>query len=499
MVGVVSGIAVELHNVSLDLGDRPILDSVSLRIPPGTHGLLLGANGAGKTQLLKMCAGERWPRPDENAWRIYRDAKGRVLHLSDLLPRLTLVSGERQDKYYRYDWNFSVARVVASGVQGVERPLVALTVIEQARVRRVLDRLGLWRLRRRRFLTLSYGERRRVLLARALVSRPRLLLLDEAYNGLDRDSRAWFNRELTRLARTKLTILLTVHRLEDAPPMFRHVWVLQAGRLVYDGPRAKAPQQWLATQTVGADAPAKLPTRLATKVINKTLIRLTRVSLYRDYRLVIRQIDWHLQRGQHWAIVGANGSGKSTLLGCLYGAIPIAAGGRIERADHPPGTHIEAWRSRVGLVSPELQTEYLEEISVGGLVVSGLHASVGLEQKPSPAEWLLARAALKSVGLRINMHRSIRTLSYGQRRLALFARALILTPQALLLDEPLTGLDSLFRAHIRALLSSLAQSGVQLVMAVHHTDDLVPEINRVLMLEQGIGRVSQRVSSVESP
>ncbi len=278
MVGVVSGIAVELHNVSLDLGDRPILDSVSLRIPPGTHGLLLGANGAGKTQLLKMCAGERWPRPDENAWRIYRDAKGRVLHLSDLLPRLTLVSGERQDKYYRYDWNFSVARVVASGVQGVERPLVALTVIEQARVRRVLDRLGLWRLRRRRFLTLSYGERRRVLLARALVSRPRLLLLDEAYNGLDRDSRAWFNRELTRLARTKLTILLTVHRLEDAPPMFRHVWVLQAGRLVYDGPRAKAPQQWLATQTVGADALAKLPTRLATKVINKTLIRLTRVD-----------------------------------------------------------------------------------------------------------------------------------------------------------------------------------------------------------------------------
>ena len=214
---------------------------------------------------------------------------------------------------------------------------------------------------------------------------------------------------------------------------------------------------------------------------------------------MIRQIDWHLQRGQHWAIVGANGSGKSTLLGCLYGAIPIAVGGRIERADHPPGTHIEAWRSRVGLVSPELQTEYLEEISVGGLVVSGLHASVGLEQKPSPAEWLLARAALKSVGLRINMHRSIRTLSYGQRRLALFARALILTPQALLLDEPLTGLDSLFRAHIRALLSSLAQSGVQLVMAVHHTDDLVPEINRVLMLEQGIGRVSQRVSSVESP
>ncbi len=496
MVRVVSGIGVELHRVSLELGDRVVLDTVSLSLAPGTHALLLGANGAGKTQLLKLCAGERWPRPDDDAWRVYRDGKERVLHLSDLLPRLALVSGERQDKYHRYEWNFSVARVVATGVHGVERPLLALTSAQHARVRRVLERLGLWRLRRRRFLTLSYGERRRVLLARALVSRPRLLLLDEAYNGLDGDSREWFNRELARLARTKMTIVLAVHRLEDAPSMFRQVWVLQAGRLVYDGSRAKAPTQWLATARSEFVAPAGRFARVPAHSVKKTFIRLRQVSLYRDYRPVIRALDWHIERGDHWAMVGANGSGKSTLLGCLYGAIPIALGGHIERSGHPPGSHIAQWRARVGLVSPELQTEYFDEISVGGLVVSGLHASVGLEVEPSATEWLLARRALKTVGLRVDMRRSVRTLSYGQRRLALFARALILAPEALLLDEPLTGLDSLFRTHIQSLLSALAQSGVQLVMAVHHSDDWVPEINRVLTIEKGIGRVSARRSSI---
>ena len=207
---------------------------------------------------------------------------------------------------------------------------------------------------------------------------------------------------------------------------------------------------------------------------------------------MIRGLDWRIGAGEHWAIVGANGSGKSTLLGCLYGLVSPAIGGRIVRRGHAPGSHIEGWRRRVGLVSPELQAEYLARVSVGEFVVSGLSASVGLDHRPSARELARARAALAGVGLEVELARPAAELSYGQRRLALFARALLLRPEALLLDEPLTGLDAPYRARVRTLLSALARAGVQLVIAVHHASDLVPEVRHVLALRAGAARVRAR-------
>jgi molybdate transport system ATP-binding protein len=483
----VSGIGVALRSASLVLGGRRVLAGINLDLEPGAHCLLLGANGAGKTQLLKLLGGERWPTPTARARRDYRDARGRRADLAELLPRIVHVGGERQDKYYRYDWNFSVERIVASGVYGADRPLAPLAPAARRRVRALLRRLALWSLRRRRFLTLSYGERRRVLLARALAARPRLLLLDEPHNGLDEASRRLLDRELSRLARTRLTIVLAVHRAADAPRAFRRALVLARGRLVHDGPRDRVARRWLAAAgSAGVPAVPLAPPRRPGA--GEPLVELRGVDLYRDYRPVLRGVDWRIGAGEHWAIVGPNGSGKSTLLACLYGQVPAALGGRVLRRGQPRGSHIEQWRRRVGLVSPELQAEYLAAVSVEELVASGLAASVGLDGPPTAGERRRARAALAAVGLDVDPSRPAATLSYGQRRLALFARALVLRPEALLLDEPLTGLDAPFRARVRALLSALARAGVQLVIAVHHRGDLVPEVTRRLVLGSGRAR-----------
>lgn len=494
-----TGLAVSCHQAGLIVDGRRLLTPINVEVRAGEGIVLLGPNGAGKTQLLKLLGGERWPTPTEagDERRDYRDHAGLPLDTVEVLPRIAFVGGEWQDKYFRYDWNFSVHRVVATGVHNVIRPVARLNAEQRARVRGLLERFSLLRLSRRPFLTLSYGEKRRVLIARALAGNPGLVLLDEVHNGLDADTRALLDEELGRLRSAGVTIVLAAHRADDVPAGFSRAWVIESGRITYDGSLEGAPQHWLAV-----DGQATHPGFERREHATLPLIELNDVSLYRDYRPVIQHLCWIVRPADHWAIVGANGSGKSTLLQAVYGLLPFAAVGRVVRRGHELGLHMEEWRRRIGFVSPELQMEYFEDVSTEDFVVSGERLSFGLLSRSNPAERRRARDALALVGFSGPTDTSVRRLSYGQRRLALFARAMVLKPEALLLDEPLTGLDAPYRAKVKGFLSGCAQSGIQLIVAAHHPTDLVPEIQHVLAIRQGQGQIISRdamaAASVES-
>ncbi len=490
MARTLRGLGVTCYRAGLVLNGRKILGPLDLVIPRSARVVLLGPNGAGKTQLLKLLGGERWPTPTDagDEYRRYSTVDGSMIDTTDALPRIAFIGGERQDKYYRYDWNFTVQRVIGTGVHSTVRPVTRLAPAERARVRGLLTRFRLRSLARRHFLTLSYGERRRVLIARALAGRPDLVLLDEAHNGLDKATRQQLNRELQRLAKMGVTIILAAHRADDVPAGFDRAIVLEAGQIRYDGSLADAPSHWLAVA-----GRISLPSVRSRDATSDPLLELRDAYVYRDYRPVIAALDWIVRADEHWAIIGANGSGKSTLLQAVYGLLPFAARGHVHRRGYEAGTHIEEWRRRIGFVSPELQTEYLDDLSVIDFVVSGERLSFGLLTPAMASERRRARDALQQVGLATNIFSSVRLLSYGQRRLALFARALVLQPEALLLDEPLTGLDAPYRQQVRALLSALARSGVQLLVAVHHASDLVPEIRSILEIRDGRGRVKTRL------
>src|SRR5205823_2626234 len=130
---------------------------------------------------------------------------------------IAYLGAERQDKYQRYGWNMPVERIVGTGLYRSDIPLDALSGADRRRIRRTLERLAVAHLAPRRLLSLSYGERRVILLARVLVSRPRLLLLDEVLNGLDEINRARVLRWLARQT-GRLPWVLATHRLEEVPP-----------------------------------------------------------------------------------------------------------------------------------------------------------------------------------------------------------------------------------------------------------------------------------------
>ena len=476
---------IELADCSLIFDAHQALDEISFTLRRGERWALIGANGSGKTMLLKLLRGDMWPTPTGRQRRTCSLAKEQIAY----------VGPERQDKYVRYGWNLTVTQVVTTGLFDEDIPLTQPTYAQRERVARVLKRFGLWGLRQRRILTLSYGQRRLTLVARLFAGNAAVLLLDEVFNGLDVRAKEKLRKALEQ-PRGGHDWILTSHRPKELPNNVTHVAHIEHGRIVSAGPvgheHAIAPsvparsQKKTLSRLKGA-APGK---QRATKADSKPLVVIRNADIYRDYRPVIRGLDWTLARGENWAILGANGSGKSSLLNLIYGDLHPALGGSIEREGVPKGTHIEAWKHRVGWISPELQADHYLAKSIEEIVISGRYASVGLNDAPTSADVKAADRWLQFFNIERLRARGPRQVSYGQMRLALFARAMMNSPELLLLDEPCTGLDGDVRATVLGFIEQLAQQGTQIVMAVHDPEDIVPAVKHVLRIGRG-GKVEQ--------
>lgn len=460
-----------LKDVRLERQGRLALDGVTWTIRPGEKWVLVGANGAGKTQLLKLVAGSVWPTPTGGGRRHYR-WKGELWRTPfEIQEHIGYLGPERQDRYTRYEWNHKVWQVVATGVHRTDIPLNALSAGERRTVTTMLRRLRIEPLAARRFLTLSYGERRLTLLARALASRPRMLLLDELLNGLDEPNRRRALRWLESTGSSRLPWVLSTHRLEDVPSCATHALVLEKGRVVYRGSLTGAPLgRWLhAAVAVRENDRATHARRDRSNA--RVLVRLSKADVHLDERVALRDVSFAIRPGECWMVHGHNGSGKTTLLRTLYGDHAVASGGRIERAGIERGVPLQAFKERVGMVAAHLQAEYPQHLTVTETVQSGRHASIGLNEAPTAADRAAAARALRQMGLTSLGGRTLRELSYGQLRRVLFARALVRRPTLLLLDEPFSGVDEPTRRELLAHLERWVAAGTAVVMTTHRRAD----------------------------
>jgi molybdate transport system ATP-binding protein len=224
-------IRVDLENIRLSLDGRPVLRGIDWSIRPSQRWVLVGPNGAGKTQLLKLIAGDVWPDPAPGSSRRYQYLNESFADPYGVKAEIAYLGAERQDRYEHYAWNYRVESIIGTGLYRSEIPLDPLTAQDRARIAQLLRRLRIGALTKRRFLTLSYGERKLVLLARALASAPRLLLLDELFNGLDIDNRSRVHHFLKLMSRSSLPWVLSTHRREDIPRFATHLCEIRGGRI----------------------------------------------------------------------------------------------------------------------------------------------------------------------------------------------------------------------------------------------------------------------------
>jgi molybdate transport system ATP-binding protein len=480
-------ITARLSGVSLTRAGRRVLSGIHWSVRPGQRWVLVGANGSGKTQLLKVLAGIVRPSSvaDERLrWRL--DGQWHAVPY-DIRERVAYVGPERQDRYQRYGWDPPAHVVVGTGIHGTDVALQELTGAERARVMALLARLGLTALASRPFLELSYGERRMILLARALIARPALLLLDEVFTGLDGENH---RRLLSWLARLRggLPVVTVTHRAEDVPANATHLLVLEKGRVLHAGRLStRVLGRYLGGPAAGGNT-ARRPAAGATGARREPLVALRRASVYLQERCALRDVSLSVGAGEFWVIHGANGAGKTTLLRTLYGDHGVAVGGVIERRGIAPGVALAKFRARTGIAAPYLHARYPRGTPVREVVLAGRHASIGIHRAATRADREATRRVLRRLDLARWAARPLSELSYGQTRRVLFARALVSAPRLLLLDEPFDSIDSASRRLLAREMARLRAGGVAIVVTAHALDEWHREATHEVELAAGQAR-----------
>jgi molybdate transport system ATP-binding protein len=217
---------VSLHDVSVHHDDgTPALFDVEWAWHEGESWAVLGPNGAGKSSLLKLVAGELQPMP---GGRVTRRGFGPHADRWEIAAQVALVSPELQA---RHRLDFPAEHVVLSGFNDSIGFDGEATEEQWRAARGTMAQLGVAALEGRRIHALSYGELRRLLIARALVSRPRLLLLDEPFSSLDPRSRLALAEDLERLARGGVHLLVATHHPDELGPAVNRSLHLREGRV----------------------------------------------------------------------------------------------------------------------------------------------------------------------------------------------------------------------------------------------------------------------------
>lgn len=483
---------VALSHVNVTLAGVPALQDVNLVVRRGEHLALSGPNGAGKSTLLRVLRGE--VRPDQRAGGTVRwfpagqgDKAARPGSDGDDAPltgrsMASLLSPGLQEHYTRQAWTIRGEELILAGCWDdyllyrdptEEQRERALALARRFRAEALLDR---------RVDTLSQGQLRILLLARALIRQPEILLLDEAADGLDTPTRCAFLMHLETLAGLPVppTLILTTHRAR-LPGFVKLAARLERGTL--SGP--------FAAGSIKDATPSGVPTGRSVPLPpggDGPHLTLREATVFVDRTEVLHGINWEIRPGEQWVVLGGNGAGKSTLLRALMGEEFVALGGTLTRrlprhgGDDPD---LALVRRGIRLVSDRLQALYTYDNTTAEVVFSGFDGAVGVYREADPAEQAEVIRCLEMVGLADVATRPFRSLSTGQARRALLARALAGDPELLLLDEPFSGLDAESRAAMTAILETRMAEGLQTVLVSHHDEDRLPSTTHAARLENG--------------
>ncbi|MEH0573385.1 ATP-binding cassette domain-containing protein [Streptomyces sp. B21-108] len=450
-------VLLELEHVSVSYGGLKALSDASLTLRQNEILAVIGPNGAGKTTLLNALSG--------------LTGNGRVNGSADFAGRPLLNARATARRRLGIGRTFQHAEVfseltVAENVLCTRR---RVTAKDRADVARLLHSVGLADMAQRRPGELPFGLQKRLDLARAMAGEPKLLVLDEPFGGLDASERALLARHIRRLHADGTAVVVIDHVLDDLFSVAHRVLAFDFGRTIGDG----TPDTVLDDPRVRSSYLGTVDgrTRPPEQVGDRSMIRLHGVGHAYGGVVALRDVDLDVRQGAVLGIAGANGAGKSTLAGILHGSLTPARGDRetsgvVRTSLAPEGRAL-------------FQTLSLRENLEVAAYAAGITGAPLRERLEETVQWLPPR-------LRDRLSASAGGLSGGEQQMLAIARALIVGPDVLIVDEPALGLAPALVDEVYDRLARLAHDGLTVVLLEQLLSRAMSVCHEVTVLHEGV-------------
>jgi molybdate transport system ATP-binding protein len=478
---------ITFNNVTLRVRDQHILAATQWEIKARQNWAVLGPNGSGKSTLLRALIGEV-PVVVGSIIRHHAVCQPDAMGYVSLEQHRHIIAREElrdESRHFsgKLDSHLTVDQFL-SFEQSKHRP-ETLPTKHQA-----LSILGVSHLRDRAVRFLSNGELRKILITKAILQSRGILLLDEPFEGLDKESRERLARSINGLMDSGVQIILATNRFEMVLSNITHALILKACRVVRQGPK----NLMLTTDNMAGvykrEAPPAPPpagrknrNAHASGEQSDILVAINDATVKYGHTTIFKNLSWSVKAGENWAVVGPNGSGKSTLLRLVTADHHQAYANEIYLFGKRRGSGESVWeiKQRMGVVSSEVQVHYRKQMDAYDVVLSGFFDSVGLYRLADTGQHATARKWIDRLGLGHLAERRFDRLSYGERRMILLARAMVKSPQILVLDEPCQGLDPDNRRIVLELVEYIGcLTATQLLYVTHHAGEIPACISHVL-------------------
>jgi len=476
---------IRLHEVVLRHPDVQFSESLNWSLFPGEHWAFIGPNGSGKTLFIDAITGKLALK---SGVREYPLLESLGLPVSEAVKAMafrdiTSLTGDYEHSAYQQRWNSQEAESSPD-----VRSLLTLHP-DSDYSNRILDLLAVRPLLDRKMIHLSSGELRKFLIVRALMARPRVLILDNPFIGLDAPSREQLNRVLDTLSgMVNLQILFVLSNPSDIPSFINHILPIAERKLE----KPMRPSAFLADiPLLKRLFPLMENNRTERKFSTYTsadfsgenkdetpaIVQLCDVHIKYDERVILKHMNWTVRQGERWALLGPNGAGKSTLLSLVCADNPQSYANDIRLFGRKRGTGESIWdiKRHIGYVSPEMHNYYLKNVPCKDIVGSGLFDTIGLYRKCNEEQLEQCAKWMKIFGIFALSEKSFRNVSSGEQRLCLLARAFVKEPALLILDEPLHGLDVSNKLKAKKIIEKYSEDPDKTLIYVTHYIHEIPD------------------------